>query len=66
MFNCLLAEIRANIACIVSVLQVRNMANLCSADPLVKKIRVDRPIMKLDGKNNIRVCILLFYDTSIF
>jgi len=28
------------------------------------KIRVNRPIVKLDGKEMIRVCIWVFYDDS--
>jgi len=39
---------------------------VCECRSAVCKIRVNRPIMKLDGKNIICVYMLVFYDTLIF
>jgi len=51
---------------VFSVLQVRNITNLSSADQDSLKISLNRPIMILDGENIIYVCMLRFYDISIF
>jgi len=55
---------------VVSILQLCNIANLCSTNQIMfnfvnLKIRMNRHIMKLDDKNIICVGVLVFYDYSV-
>jgi len=53
-----------NTRIVVSVLQTRNIADLCSAVQVLLRysltIRANRPIMKLDGKNIFCVFLEVF------
>lgn len=58
-------------AFVVFVLQVRNIANLGALQQITYsfiglRIRVNRPVIRLDGRNIICVCVLVFYDIVPF